>query len=417
VALDTRTGGAAARSGSPAPWPLELLDPVLLRRQGLRAVPFRQFVVKLYGRCNLACDYCYLYTFADQGWRQRPGRMARATLLRTVERIAEHAAAHRLPDVGLVLHGGEPLLGGAGPLLEAVHEVRRRLPEGCRLRATVQTNGVLLTRELLRELAGAGITVGVSLDGGSPEQNRHRVDHAGRSSWAAVARGVELLRSEFPESYAGLLLTVDRTQDPVAVFESVLAFAPPLVDLLLPHGNWSDPPPGLRPTPYGEPQQTPYGDWLCTVFDRWWGADREQVRVRLFEEVLALLLGLPGATESLGTSPAALVVVETDGAIGQVDTLASAYPGASATGLDVHRHPFDLALDHPGIVARQLGRAGLSATCLACPLHPVCGGGQYPHRYRAGEGFHNPSVYCADLELLIRHVHRALRRTADAEAR
>ncbi|HEU4426773.1 MAG TPA: radical SAM protein, partial [Pilimelia sp.] len=46
----------------------------------------------------------------------------------------------------------------------------------------------------------------------------------------------------------------------------------------------------------------------------------------------------------------------------------------------------------------------LCDTCLACPIHRVCGAGHYAHRYRAGEGFHNPSVYCADLRRLITHV-------------
>lgn len=401
-------GGAA----SPAPWPLDLLDPDALRRAGLRPVPFRQFVLKLHGTCNLACDYCYLYTFADRGWRDRPARMSAAVLNRAAERIAEHAAAHRLPRVDLVLHGGEPLLGGAGPAVAAVGAVRRALPGDCALRSVVQTNGVLLDETVLRELAGAGIRVGVSLDGGSAAHNRHRVDHAGRPSWDRVLRSVELLR-RFPDSYAGVLATVDPGTDPVEVYESLAALDPPVLDLLLPHGNWAVPPPGLRPAPFGEPQPTPYADWLGAVFDRWWESDRERVRIRLFEELLGLLLGLPGGSESLGVSPVALAVVETDGSIEQVDSLKSAYPGAAATGLDVFRHSFDRALGHPGFLARQLGADALSDTCRSCPVGAVCGGGQYPHRYRAGEGFRNPSVYCADLTALIRHVHRSLRRATE----
>lgn len=126
--------------------------------------------------------------------------------------------------------------------------------------------------------------------------------------------------------------------------------------------------------------------------------------MRLFEECLALLLGLPGATESLGLDPVNAVVVETDGALEQVDSLKSAYDTAAATGLDVFRHTFDDALDHPGIAARQAGADALAAECRACPLLTVCGGGHYAHRYRAGSGFTNRSVYCADLERLIRHV-------------
>jgi uncharacterized protein len=57
-------------------------------------------------------------------------------------------------------------------------------------------------------------------------------------------------------------------------------------------------------------------------------------------------------------------------------------------------------------VARQIGADGLSAECRACPVMEICGGGLYPHRYRQGEGFRHPSVYCADLKKLITHVRK-----------
>lgn len=57
-------------------WPLEKLDVAALRRSGLRAVPFRQFVLKVNGRCNLACSYCYVYEGADSSWRDRPNRVS-----------------------------------------------------------------------------------------------------------------------------------------------------------------------------------------------------------------------------------------------------------------------------------------------------------------------------------------------------
>ena len=85
-----------------------------------------------------------------------------------------------------------------------------------------------------------------------------------------------------------------------------------------------------------------------------------------------------------------------------------------AAGLDVFRHSFDEALRHPGVAARQAGAAALAAQCRACPLLRVCGGGHYAHRYRAGHGFRNPSVYCADLQRLIRHVAARLAGTAPA---
>ncbi|MGI5470850.1 FxsB family cyclophane-forming radical SAM/SPASM peptide maturase [Streptomyces sp. CA-132043] len=377
--------------------------------------PFRQFVLKVHGHCNLACRYCYLYEAADHGWRDRPAMMSDAVLDRTARRIAEHAAAHGLRHAALVLHGGEPLLAGAGRLGRAVDRLRALMPEDCALHPTVQTNGTLLTRDRLRTLAAHGIRVGVSLDGGLPAHNAARVDHAGRPAWSRAVRGLRLLAEVQPDAYAGVLAVVDPRTDPAETYASLAAFRPPRLDLLLPHGNWTTPPPGLTPGAADRP--TPYGDWLAAAFDAWWDGGPGQPGVRLFEECLALLMGAPAGGESLGLTPFTAVVVETDGSIEQVDSLKSAYEGAAATGLDVFRHTFDDALRHPGVAARHAGAAALAPVCRACPLVRVCGGGQYAHRYRRGSGFANPSVYCADLQRLIRHAAGRLAGAARGPAR
>ncbi|WP_121017725.1 FxsB family cyclophane-forming radical SAM/SPASM peptide maturase [Streptomyces sp. 3211.6] len=395
--------GAHARH---APWPYAQLDVPALRAAGHHPYPVRQFVLKTHSRCNLACTYCYVYEMADQSWRTRPSAMAPATALRAAERIAEHAAAHDLPRVDLVLHGGEPLLAAPAELAAPVEAVRAALARSSprtRVTASVQTNATLLTRGRIAALAGAGIRIGVSLDGGLPAHNARRVDHAGRPGFGAAARGLRLL-ARHPAGYAGVLCVADIGQDPVETYESLLAFAPPAIGLLLPLANWSTPPPGRT----GRDGGTPYADWLIAVFERWWHDGARRTRIRIFEEVIALLLGLPAATESLGLAPATTAVVETDGSIEQADSLKSAYEGAAATGMTLDTHSFDDLLDHPGFAARQLGREALADGCRSCELVEVCGGGHYPHRYREGEGFRQPSVYCADLQSLIRHIARAV---------
>ncbi|UIX30076.1 FxsB family cyclophane-forming radical SAM/SPASM peptide maturase [Streptomyces sp. GQFP] len=395
----------------PAPWPGAVLDVPRLRHVGLRPVPLRQFTLKVHTRCNLSCSYCYIYHGSDSSWRDHPPRVASRVMRRTAQRIAEHVVTHGLDEVRVDLHGGEPLLSGPALLLEYVAAIRAAVPASCPTPATVQTNGTLLTESVLAELGEAGIRIGLSLDGGTHALNRRRVDHVGRASWPAAERAARLL-ARHPDSYAGLLCTVDIGQDPVEVYRSLVALGPPALDLLLPHANWSAPPPGL---PVRAPEAartgtrgvTPYGDWLAAVFDRWWedgrGAERPP-RIRLFAEIIALLVGGASATEAVGLSPAGAVVIETDGCIEQLDSLKQAYQGAVVTGLDVFHNSFDEALDHPGMAARQLGEAALSAVCRTCPVMRVCGGGNYAHRYREGSGFRHPSVYCRDLERLIRHV-------------
>ncbi|WP_063780324.1 FxsB family cyclophane-forming radical SAM/SPASM peptide maturase [Kitasatospora sp. MY 5-36] len=376
-------------------------------------VPFRQFLLKIHSRCNLACDYCYVYEGADQSWRGRPRRMELATVRRTARRIDEHAAEHGLAEVSVVLHGGEPLLVGAAHLDALLGELAAVRP---RVRFTVQTNGLRLLDEpeLLDVLHRHRVAVGVSLDGTPAGHDRHRRLPSGAGSWARTAEAVRLLGSDrHRELFAGLLCVVDLASDPVATYEALLEFAPPRLDLLLPHATWREPPPGAPPrtVPHAPPTGTepaPYGEWLIAAFDRWYGAPRRETGVRLFEELAVLLLGGRAASEAVGLAPVDLVVVETDGAIEQADSLKVAYDGAPGTGLDVWRHGFARAGAHPAFRARQRGLAGLGPVCAGCPLARVCGGGLYAHRYAAG-GFGQPSVYCADLDRLIRHMAGRLR--------
>jgi uncharacterized protein len=268
----------------------------------------------------------------------------------------------------------------------------------------MQTNGVLLDDVALERLTAAGVSIGVSVDGSAGDHDKHRRHRNGMGSHSAVDHALTLLSEpRFRRSFAGLLCTVDPATDPIACYEALLQHAPASLDLLLPHANWASPPD--RPRDLGP---APHGDWLAAIFDRWYDAPRQETRIRLFEEIINLVLGGSSRSEQVGLSPVAVAVVESDGSIEQVDSLKSAYAGACHTGLNVRTDSFDAALDHPGVVARQIGRKALCEECLGCPIHQVCGAGHYAHRYRAGDGFRNPSVYCRDLERLIRHVGRRL---------
>ncbi|MET0414490.1 MAG: FxsB family cyclophane-forming radical SAM/SPASM peptide maturase [Actinoplanes sp.] len=385
TAAAVRTARDAQRRA--APWPYAGLT------TDHPARPVQQVVLKVHQRCNLACDYCYVYEMADQSWRTRPQVMPADVWQATLAELSRHAERNALTRLSVVLHGGEPLLLGAARLDALATELRAAVPAGCDLEIGLQTNGVLLNEAKIELFRRHRIKIGVSVDGLPADHDRHRVRANGRGTSGAVARALTLLsRPENREVYAGVLCTVSPRTDPVATLAYLSSFAPPLIDLLLPHANWATPPDG------------PFADWLIAAFDAWYAADAPP-RVRLFDDLLALLLGGAGRSEQLGLSPVALAVVETDGTIELVDSLKSAYPGASATGLDIRHDQLDDLRTDPGYVARQIGADALSDECRRCPVRDVCGGGHYVHRYRPGQGFRNPSVYCADLRRLIEHAH------------
>jgi uncharacterized protein len=369
-------------------------------------VPLGQVVLKLHSRCDLACDHCYVYEAADQSWRGRPLVISDEVISRTAQRIAEHAASRGLDTVQVILHGGEPLLAGPARLRRVATELKDALRDVALLDLRIHTNGVLLDEEFCALFAEQGVKVGISIDGDRAANDRHRRYADGRSSYDKVIRAIGLLRTgRFRDLYAGLLCTIDVANDPVAVYESLIALNPPRVDFLLPHATWDHPP--FR----AENSSAEYADWLITIYDRWL-ADGRPIQVRTFDSIMSSLKGGRSFTEALGLGPAGLVVVETDGSYEQVDSLKAAYDGAPETGLNVFDHPLEAVAQHPGILARQQGIVGLCQTCQKCPVVRTCGGGLYTHRYRASTGFANPSVFCADLLKLINHISSHLPKEA-----
>jgi uncharacterized protein len=361
-----------------------------------------QYVLKVHSRCDLACDHCYVYESADQNWRRQPTVISDEIVSQAAQRIAEHATAHQLGAVQVVLHGGEPLLAGPTRLRAIISTLHSALRDVCHLDLRIHTNGVRLNESFCDLFEEFGVKVGISLDGDRSANDRHRRYANGRSSYQAVIDAVQLLRTDrYRHLYAGLLCTIDVANDPVTVYKALLSLKPPRIDFLLPHATW-DQPPARTPG-----QDAQYAQWLIAIFDRWLD-DGRPTDIRTFESIISTLNGGTSSTEALGLTPSSLLVIETDGSYEQVDSLKTAYDGAPATGLSVRTDPVDAAAQHPGIVARQQGLDGLSETCRRCPVVTTCGGGLYTHRYRTGSGFENPSVFCADLFALIAHIEARL---------
>jgi uncharacterized protein len=388
-------------------WPQTLDVPSLLAG-GWRPVPFREFVVKIHSRCDLACDYCYMYELADQTWRDRPRKMSEETVEQTAARIGEHARAHRIPTIELILHGGEPLLAGPELISRLARATRAEAGSDVQVNVKVQTNAVGLDESYLRLFCDLDIRVGVSLDGTAEAHNRHRRFPSGRGSYAAVLAAVRRFSQEpFRHLFSGLLCTIDLRNDPITTYQALAELGPPQIDFLLPHGTWTAPPPNR----VSGSADTPYADWLIAIFEHWYPSPTTHVRI--FEEIMHLILGGTSQAEMVGLAPSRVVVIETDGAIEQGDSLKVAFHGAARTGLHVASDPLDAALVLSGIVARQLGSRSLSPQCRVCRLRRVCGGGLYAHRYRSGTGFYNPSVYCPDLMRLIDHILGTMQLSVD----
>src|ERR1700733_2898533 len=174
-------------------WPASL-DVSALIASGWTPLPFREFIIKVHSRCDLSCDYCYMYEMADQSWRMRPRAMSIETADLAAMRIGEHARSHRLDRLLLILHGGEPLLAGPALISRLMTATRQAAGSGGIVEASVQTNAVGLDEAYLCLFNALNVRGGVPPDGDATAHNRPRRFASGRGSYAAVAASLDRLR-------------------------------------------------------------------------------------------------------------------------------------------------------------------------------------------------------------------------------
>jgi uncharacterized protein len=360
----------------------------------------RQIVIKVSNRCNLACDYCYMFEKADQSWRKKPKLISKKTIRRLALRISAYMREHELAELLVDLHGGEPLLAGPELLRYLVTTLRAavgRTP-GQRLRFSMQTNALLLNEQWLALLHELDVKLGVSLDG-DEQGNRRRVDRQGTNSYSRVHAALELLQRYEHPLLQRVLCVIDPATDPVATYRHLRQFGP--LDLILPHGTWDEPPPGYDP--YDD--TTPFADWLIRAFDEWYW-DEDPADVRLFIKILGLVIepDTPwwARVEIVGQWVVPAIVVESNGTYEGPDHNKVVREGEAYTGLTVRKNTLTQALINllETTMDRRLHEP--SAACQACPVVQECGGGLSSQRYKAGS-YDNVSLYCKDLSKFFLH--------------
>lgn len=369
------------------------------------ATPVREFILKVAARCNLNCSYCYEYQHGDESWRLASKFMRPEVYEVAANRIAEHTRAHNLKEVAVALHGGEPLLLGPKRLAKIVETLRDRIgPTGADLAITMQTNCVLMSKEIAEVIRKYDIYVGVSLDGDKDGNDLNRVDHLGRGSYDRVRQGINILKEYAPGEPNGILAVIDIRNDPLKTFDAIASLQVRNIDFLLPHHNWDRLPPNDK---LGS--VTVYGEWLGVIWDAWIGGRHKELRIRFLDNIVARLVGHPGLYESMTETPVSLITINTDGDIEGVDTLKSTGSGVQKTGLNILRCDVDEVLTHELYLARQDWQRALPTACQGCAINRVCTGGYFPHRFRAATGFNNPSVYCEDIKHIVSRVEATIR--------
>jgi len=360
-------------------------------------------LIKVASRCNIDCSYCYVYHMGDDNWTRMDKIMSFETITAVANSLRKLIANQSLP-FSIVLHGGEPLLLGVEKLKNFLSVLRKQL--SFEYPISIQTNGILITDEILDICYDFQVTVAVSLDGPSGVHDRFRVNHKNEGTHAEVVKGIKILschpKSEF--LYSGVLAVIDPNSDPAEVYSYFKELAPPSVDFLYRDGNHT-----ILPFGKASIDSSEYGEWMLKLLDIYL-KDPTPVAIRVLDDLLKVLLGGMVSKEGIGITDFGIVIIDTDGTITKNDTLKSSYNGADrfAKKLNVKDDNLVDFLGTEEFKAYRQSQMPTCAKCLACSELNLCGGGMTLHRWKKENHFDNPSVYCADQLLLIRGIRKRL---------
>lgn len=364
------------------------------------------FIIKITGRCNLNCSYCYMYNMGDTTYLAKPKIMPNHIAEHSLERIYQYAEKNAISKVNLVLHGGEPLLSGKKWIKWFLTKSEALRPPGIKVNYSLQTNGTLLDEEWIHLLADYDVSVGISFDGPPEIHNRYRVDHSGRGSYEDVKRSIELLtRSSHTRIRWGVLVVANPEFSGGSLYKHLQQMGITYLDFL-----WPDYHHDLRPQwPEGSLAQ-----YFKEIFDIWYEDKNPAVKVRWMVNAMTMLLSGKTAIDALGPIPLNEIVIETDGSIEPLDVLRTCRDGMTQLGLNVENHDIEDLCATEIFQTCLRNQELLPEKCKKCDVYYACGGGYMPHRWSAKSGFGNTSVHCKELLDVLMYIRERLYRDLTA---
>jgi uncharacterized protein len=282
---------------------------------------------------------------------------------------------------------------------------------------SLQTNGVLINDEWARLLARYRFLVGISIDGPAEVHDHYRLNAGGAGTLARVLSGLKTLQRNGVESNALCMVTAHSASRARIVWEFLgqqkleyLQFIPCLErepsGATATEAGWKARGPGSLAEFAITPEQ--YGDFLCEIFDLWW-PERETRHVRIFDDLLADLLGAPESkTCEFRPRCGDYLVVEHNGDVFDCDFFVDREHQLG----NLLATPLAELAEAPAFEAFAAAKSCYGEQCLGCEWLSLCCGGCQKHRLFGAGKPDAPSYLCAGYRQLFDHALPRLREIA-----
>lgn len=320
---------------------------------------FKAAIIKVTGYCNLDCFYCYSSSPFSTG----------AMDLALVRRAIEELLGNGGPRVKFIWHGGEPLSAGIDFFEKVVEYQERHKKPGQQIRNSIQTNATLIDKAWCEFFRSRDFHVGVSIDGPQFLHDGNRPFKNSAGSYRQVISGLQLLQ-ENNISHGVLAVITKRSleyyHEIFSVFRSLGVDNYDLLPFVKFCGE------GARISS-GSITAEEFAVFLKNYFNVWRENDDPSIQVRIFENMIAGLLGMSQAACTFSGDCNEYVTVNFNGDVYHCDW------DIGKTGKclgNLINEPLSLILQKDrakAVIPAQ------SRECSACRWFPVCRGGCRNH--------------------------------------
>jgi uncharacterized protein len=364
----------------------------------------KTFILKIASHCNLNCSYCHMYNMGDNTYKNQPKFLSDENIIAFSEKLKNYSKKHKIENVFIAFHGGEPLLIAKSTFIFYVETI---LNHNKHLNITfiIQTNGVLLNNEWAEILKKYNVNVGISLDGDKKVNDTYRVKHNGKGSYDEIISN--LIEIDSHEVVKGIISVVNTHIDPVYFYSHMKEINKHQLNILLPNINFSNIPDFYMPV---EDHMTKSKNWLIELYEVWKN-DAERLSIPFFELIIKLIAGARNfGNHLIGNCENGVAVIETNGDIEVIDALRTSFSGATRGNLNVLNNEIEEIHDHQLFTTYYYSHTQqLPTLCKSCNVKNICGGGFLVHRYKDDcSTFNNPSIYCSVLKNVIKYIQKDL---------
>lgn len=365
-----------------------------------------EVVFKILDACNNKCKYCFYFGHKDRNFDDRSKYVInRETIVRVADFLKTGCNLLGINGMSIIIHGGEPLLQPIEDFDCMCQYLQSTVGEVAKVTLGVQTNGTLISKDWIEVFKKYKIVPSISIDGFEECHNKFRVDYKGEGTYEQVVNGITLLTTDGNERLKkfGTLSVINPAYSAKKIYRH---FVDDLgcrnMDFLLPDMNHDTLNEYLD---MFNVTMDDFGDFLCDLFDEWVADDDPKIEIRLFKELLLLLLGDKysvlgdfGPCPREGVLP--VVTIFRNGSLSVEDNLVSTRKGILDINANIENTTLADFIKKPLFAELRRVRSNLPNTCERCVWAKICNGGATINRYSSKNDFDNPSVYCLVLKRL-----------------